>query len=101
MEAERVGMREWLGTLDDAERPMLTATFDTRVTKVRYLPACASRRAARELTQHGHHDGLRADGVPGPGRVGAAGVPEVDRAIAWSRRVATEAQNRLAGVAAG
>jgi hypothetical protein len=99
-EAERAGMREWLGTLDDAERPLLAATFDTRVTKVRYLPASASRRAARELTQHGHRMvstpmGFLVQDVSGP-----LESREVDRAIAWSRRVATEAQNRLAGAAA-
>ena len=100
-EAEHAGMREWLGTLDDAERPMLTATFDTRVTKVRYLPACASRRAARELTQHGHRMvsapmGFLVQDVSGP-----LESREVDRAIAWSRRVATETENRLAAAAAG
>ena len=98
-DAEQVGMREWLGTLDD-ERPLLTATFDTRVTKVRYLPACASRRAARELTHHGHRMvsapmGFLVEDVSGP-----LESREVDRAIAWSRRVAHEAHHRLEGAAA-
>ena len=89
-------MREWLRTLDDTDRRMLAATFDTRVTKVRYLPASASRRAARELAEHGHRWCPRrwaswCRDVSGP-----LESREVDRAIAWSRRVAAEAQNRLA-----
>ena len=48
--AEHRGMREWLHTLEHTDRPILAAAFDTRVTKVRYLPASASLRAARALT---------------------------------------------------
>ena len=98
-DAERVGMREWLATLEVADRPILAATFDTRVTKVRYLPASASRRAARALAEQGHRMvsapmGFLVQDVSGP-----LESREIDRAIAWSRRVATEAQNRLTGAA--
>ncbi len=94
-EAERTGMREWLATLDESDRHLLVTTFDTRVTKVRYLPASASRRAARELAEHGHKMvsapmGFLVQDVSGP-----LESREVDRAIAWSRRVAAEAQHRL------
>jgi hypothetical protein len=93
--AEGVGVREWLRTLDHSDR-RLVATFDTRMTRVRYLPACASRRAARELTEHGHTMvsvpmGFLLKDVSGP-----LESREIDRAIAWSRRVAAEAQSRLA-----
>lgn len=95
-EAESVGMREWLRTIDGSDRQMLAATFDTRVTKVRYLPASASRRAARALAEHGHTMvsppmGFLVQDVSGP-----LESREVDRAIAWSRRVASEAETRLA-----
>jgi len=95
-DAEGVGMREWLRTLRDSDRRMLVATFDTRVTKVRYLPASASRRAARELAEHGHTMvsspmGFLVRDVSGP-----LESREIDRAIAWSRRVAAETQSRLA-----
>jgi len=98
-DAEHHGMREWLGTLEHTDRPILAATFDTRVTKVRYLPASASRRAARALTERGHRMvsppmGFLVQDVSGP-----LESREVDRAIAWSRRVASEAQARLAGAA--
>jgi hypothetical protein len=95
-EAEQTGLREWLGTLADDGRHLLVATFDTRVTKVRYLPASASRRAARELAEHGYRMisapmGFLVQDVSGP-----LESREIDRAIAWSRRVAAEAQSRLA-----
>jgi hypothetical protein len=99
-DAECAGMREWLGTLEHGDRPVLAAAFDTRVTKVRYLPACASRRAARELAKHGHQMvsapiGFLVQGVPGP-----LESREVDRAIAWARSVAAEARTRLTGAVA-
>ncbi len=92
--AEGIGVREWLRTLDHSDR-RLVATFDTRMTRVRYLPACASRRAAHELIEHGHTmvsvpTGFLLKDVSGP-----LESREIDRAIAWSRRVATEAQSRL------
>ena len=94
--AERTGMREWLKAIPAADRPILAAAFDTRVTKVRYLPASASRRAARALADRGHRMvsppiGFLVQDVSGP-----LESREIDRAIAWSRGVATEAQTRLA-----
>ena len=90
-----IGMREWLDTLATASRLPLVATFDTRVTKVRYLPASASRRAARILDDHGHQivaapTGFLVHAVPGP-----LEPHELDRAIAWGRGVATESWSRL------
>ncbi|WP_202879285.1 flavodoxin family protein [Nocardioides cynanchi] len=90
-----IGMREWLDTLVTASRLPLVATFDTRVTKVRYLPASASRRAARILDDHGHQivaapTGFLVHAVPGP-----LEPHELDRAIAWGRGVATESWSRL------
>jgi flavorubredoxin len=95
-DAQGVGMREWLRTLEGTDRRLLVTTFDTRVTKVRYLPASASHRAARELAEHGHTlvsapMGFLVRDVSGP-----LESREIDRAIAWSRRVAAEAQSRLA-----
>jgi hypothetical protein len=94
--AADLGMREWCHALPTDWRPPLAAAFDTRVTKVRYLPASASRRAARILAEHGctllsSPTGFLVHDVPGP-----LESREIDRAIAWSRRVAIEAQNRLA-----
>ncbi len=95
-DAAITGMREWLQSLPEGGRAPLAAAFDTRVTKVRYLPASASRRAARLLAEQGCRllsapTGFSVHDVPGP-----LESREIDRAIAWARRVATEAQTRLA-----
>jgi hypothetical protein len=94
-DAAESGMREWLETLAAESRLPLVATFDTRVTKVRYLPASASRRAARILDAQGHQivsapTGFLVHAVPGP-----LEPREIDRAIAWGRGVASESQSRL------
>jgi hypothetical protein len=94
-EAAAFGMREWLETLAVESRLLLVATFDTRVTKVHYLPASASRRASRTLSGQGHHlvsspIGFLVHDVPGP-----LESRELDRAIAWSRGVATESRSHL------
>jgi flavorubredoxin len=94
-DAAALGMREWLETLDEDTRRPLVATFDTRVTKVRYLPASASRRAARTLNDHGFHivgspTGFLVHDVSGP-----LESREVDRAIAWGRGVASESHSQL------
>jgi hypothetical protein len=90
------GMREWLHAWPTEGRTPLAAAFDTRVTRVRYLPACASRRAARLLVEHGCTllsvpTGFLVHDVSGP-----VESREIDRAIGWSRRVAIEARNRTA-----
>ncbi|TCO20403.1 hypothetical protein EV652_112149 [Kribbella steppae] len=43
------GIREWLEELPHSTRSTLTATFDTRITKVRRLPGSAARSAAKML----------------------------------------------------
>jgi hypothetical protein len=96
--AEPTGMREWISHLpSQGWHAPLAAAFDTRVTKVRYLPASASRRAAHLLGQHGCRMAVPPAGflvrdVPGP-----LESREVDRAIAWGRQVAVAARNLLAG----
>jgi hypothetical protein len=96
-----VGLREWLGTLPHDGPHLLAATFDTRMTKVRYLPASASRRAARALVDHGHRMVSKPMGFLVRDVAGPLESPEIDRAIVWSRRVAVEAQHRLAGAVVG
>jgi hypothetical protein len=94
--AEDSGMREWIESLPGDWTPPLAAAFDTRVSKVRYLPASASRRAAHLLAKHGCRlvaspAGFLVQGVPGP-----LESRQVEHAIAWARQVAVAAQNRLA-----
>jgi hypothetical protein len=96
-EAAETGLREWIARLPARGwQAPLAATFDTRVSKVRHLPASASRRAAHLLSQHGCHmigspAGFLVRDVSGP-----LESREVDRAIAWGRQIAVTAQNRLA-----
>jgi len=94
--AVATGMREWLEALPHDWTPPLAAAFDTRASKVRYLPACASRRAAHLLGQHGCRmvappAGFLVQDVQGP-----LESRQVDRAIAWARQVAVATQHHLA-----
>jgi len=94
--AAATGMREWIEALPQDSSAPLAAAFDTRVTKVRYLPASASRRAAHLLSKHGCRmvaspAGFLVQDIPGP-----LESRQVEHAIAWARQVAMAAQNRLA-----
>lgn len=95
--AEVTGMREWLSRLpSQGWRAPLAASFDTRVTKVRYLPASASRRAAHLLSQHGCRTVVSPTGFLVTDVSGPLESREVDRAIAWGRQIAVAAENLLA-----
>jgi hypothetical protein len=88
------GLREWISQLPDVPRkdrqpdqsPRI-AVFDTRASKVRRVPASASRRAATMLRRKGYRlvgtpTGFLVEDVPGPLVAG-----ELDRAKAWGRAV--------------
>ncbi|MFI7065258.1 flavodoxin family protein [Kribbella sp. NPDC050124] len=47
------GIREWLGALPTCTTKTLSATFDTRITKVRRLPGSAARSADKILRRRG------------------------------------------------
>ncbi len=66
--AERatLGLREWLEAVQfDAAGVPALATFDTRVTKVRWLPQAAAASAARAGRHRGLEAGGQADRLPG------------------------------------
>jgi hypothetical protein len=86
------GLREWIGLLPDVPRgdrrpgrAPRVAVFDTRASKVRRVPASASRRAATML----RHKGYRLVGTPTGFLVEDVSGPlvpgEIDRARAWGR----------------
>jgi hypothetical protein len=82
-----VGMREWLGSCHDGERPPPVAVFDTRVSKVRRLPMAAgpaARRLARakgfEVLDHPAY--FLVEDVSGPLAAG-----ELARATGWGRHI--------------
>jgi hypothetical protein len=81
-----VGLREWLTTLPPAtdESPVL-AVFDTRVSKVRRVPASAARTIAklahrRGFKAHGRPKAFLVEDVSGPLCTG-----EFERATEWGR----------------
>jgi hypothetical protein len=89
-EKAATGLREWLSTVlpqDPAHAPVV-AVFDTRVTKVRRLPAAAGPRAARlarrrGLAVVGRPRAFLVSDVKGPLEDG-----ELERASAWGRELA-------------
>jgi hypothetical protein len=81
-----VGMREWLELADHAgPRELHVAVFDTRVSKVRRLPAAAGPKAARLAKRHG----FELEGKPMAFLVADVAGPlldgEAERAEAWGR----------------
>src|SRR5262245_15162448 len=86
------GLREWLTSMPNRSGTHLAAAFDTRVSKVRHLPASAARSAARLLRQHrftlvGRPTGFVVQDVEGP-----LEQREMERAIAFGRTLAREVQ---------
>jgi len=87
-ERAELGLREWLqqAHLDHAGGPILAA-FDTRVTKVRWLPKAAGPSAVRLAHKHGLREigkpvGFLVEDLQGPLLEG-----ELDRAAAWGRQL--------------
>jgi len=96
-EAERAGLREWLTSLPRVSgHGRLAAAFDTRVSKVRYLPASASRRAARFLVERGYEMVAGPRGFLVQDLEGPLESRQTEQAISWARTVAQEARIRLA-----
>ena len=89
------GIREWLGALPDRTTETMTATFDTRIRKVRRLPGSAARSAAKIL----RHRDFRAiapsasffvDDTAGP-----VDEQELQRARQWGAELGQELQSVL------
>jgi hypothetical protein len=85
-----IGLREWLGVVlpQDARHSPVTAVFDTRVSKVRRVPAAAGPRAVRlarrrGLTVLGRPEAFLVADTPGPLVAG-----ELERATVWGHRLA-------------
>jgi hypothetical protein len=84
-----IGLREWLETVRPAtDRPVHVAVYDTRVTKVRRLPAAAGPSAARlakrrRFARVDRPVAFLVDDTQGPLVDG-----EVERATSWGRSMA-------------
>ena len=96
-ERATTGLREWLETVElDAECVPGLATFDTRVTKVRWLPQAAGLAAARLGRRRGLEPvakplGFLVDDIRGP-----LVDRELERAVEWGRRLGVELVDRAA-----
>jgi hypothetical protein len=92
--AER-GLREWLSGLPVRSGTHLAAAFDTRVSKVRHLPASAARSAAHILRQRrfvlvDRPTGFVVHDVEGP-----LEHSQMEHAVAWGRSLARETRDRV------
>lgn len=81
------GMREWIAALPEGHG-RLAAVLDTRIRRVRLLPANAARVAGRSLRRKGYRlavapEGFLVEDTPGPLCAG-----EEERAVAWGRALA-------------
>ena len=83
-----IGLREWLESVElDAARAPGLAAFDTRVTKVRWLPQAAGPSAVRAGGSAGSRRsrspiGFLVDDIRGP-----LVERELERAVAWGRQL--------------
>ncbi len=92
--SRETGLREWLSRLPAGPHPVLVATFDTRVEKVRRLPGSAAKGAAKAVRRLGYSPAAKPESfyvvdVDGPLLDG-----ELDRAQAWGERLGAEASHR-------
>jgi hypothetical protein len=96
-ERATTGVREWLESVElDATRLPELVTFDTRASKVRWVPKAAGPSAARAGRRRGLEPvakplGFLVDDVRGPLVDG-----ELERAVAWGRRLGLALVDRAA-----
>jgi hypothetical protein len=88
---ETIGLREWLAALPPVTDPPPVAVFDTRVSRVRRLPANAGAKAAKILRRRGfrvvgHPVGFLVADIAGP-----LLEDEADRASLWAEGLVRDA----------
>jgi flavodoxin len=96
-ERATTGVREWLAAvvLDGDPAPGL-ATFDTRVTKVRWLPQAAGPSAARAGRRRGLEPVAKAHGFLVDDIRGPLVEQELEHAVEWGRSLGLELIDRAA-----
>jgi hypothetical protein len=94
-ERATTGLREWLESVEvDTEHAPMLAGFDTRATKVRWLPKAAGPSAAhagrrRGLEQLARPCGFLVEDIRGP-----LVDHELERAVAWGRQLGVTLMDR-------
>jgi hypothetical protein len=89
------GIREWLEQLRCREAPLVSAAFDTRVSRVRRLPGSAARAAAKVLHRRGYDVVLPPASFYVQDVLGPIGEGELDRARAWGKEVGEQLEPAL------
>jgi hypothetical protein len=95
------GIREWLGALPDRTTPTLSATFDTRITKVRRLPGSAAKSAAKILRRRDFHAMVPAESFYVDDTTGPIGEQELARARHWGETLGQELRAVLGAISRG
>jgi Flavodoxin len=85
------GIREWLAGLPPARRDVVSATFDTRFDKPRWLTGSAARGATRLLRQRGYRPVIEPTSFHVTTTAGPLADGERVRATQWGRMVGTVA----------
>jgi hypothetical protein len=89
------GIREWLEAVRFASlRLPLVAAFDTRVTKVRWIPEAAGPAATRLARRRGLEPVMKPVGFLVEDLRGPLVPHELDRATAWGRRLGVTISDR-------
>jgi len=82
-----IGLREWLDSVTIDRSDLTTATFDTRIDKVRHLPGSAARGAAKLLRRRGHAVLVTPQSFYVSDTEGPLSDGEVDHARRWGEEV--------------
>lgn len=82
------GIREWIDHLASGRYAERTATFDTRVTKVRHLPGSAAKAAAKGMRAHGYGAAAKPESFYVEDLAGPLVPGEPERARAWGEQLA-------------
>ena len=89
------GIREWLGALPDRTTQTMSATFDTRIRKVRRLPGSAARSAAKILRHRDFRAMLPPESFFVDDTAGPVDERELERARQWGAELGQELRSVL------
>lgn len=90
----RVGLREWLVTLERTSQDVAVAAFDTRIAKPR-LPGSAARAAEKRLRKLGFRIAAGSESFYVTGTAGPLVHGERERARAWGEKLGEAHERRL------
>jgi hypothetical protein len=85
--SQGIGLREWLDTFGTDGGGLLTATFDTRIEKVRHLPGSAAKGAAKALRRRGFRPVVTAQSFYVADTEGPLVLGEPERARRWGNEI--------------